>query len=122
MATLINKKIWAVVKFQFEGIHFYKDAPDEVSFLRHPHRHIFHCEVWLQQFHEDRDIEYIMLKKDLQTKFTGGDLGKMSCEMIAEEIAKYLAEQYCSILVKRKIKVFVSEDNENGCCIEYKTT
>jgi hypothetical protein len=33
-----------------------------------------------------------------------GDLGSMSCEMLAEELARYFDLSYCSVL----------EDNENG--------
>ena len=35
-------KIFVVVKTEFEGFHSWEDAPDEVSFLRNLHRHIFH--------------------------------------------------------------------------------
>jgi len=43
-----GKSIW--VRFQREGIHCYPDAAinpnlEDVAFLAHPHRHIFHFEV-----------------------------------------------------------------------------
>ncbi len=41
----IDRMIW--VTFQREGIHQYPDAPEEVAFLRHPHRHVFHLKVWI---------------------------------------------------------------------------
>ena len=57
--------IW--VTFRKEGIHKYPAAltdpklatGDEydVSFLGYPHRHIFHFKVWIEVFHDDRDIE-----------------------------------------------------------------
>ena len=54
------KMIW--VTFRKEGIHKYPDAPDGVEFLKYPHRHIFHFRVELEVFHDDRDVEFILLK------------------------------------------------------------
>ena len=42
----VKKNIW--VTFQKEGIHKYPDAPDEVDFLRYPHRHMFHFKVQIE--------------------------------------------------------------------------
>ena len=49
------------VTTQFEGVHRYKDAPDEVSFLRDYHRHIFKVKLAIEVMHNERDIEFIML-------------------------------------------------------------
>ena len=117
---MINKKIW--VTFQKEGIHCYPAAgTDEklkdVSFLAHPHRHMFHFKVYLEVFHDDRDIEFILLKRELEALYGTGTLKLdfMSCEMIAEELLAYLKDQYPD----RDITINVSEDNENGCEIVY---
>jgi len=66
-----DRKVW--VRFQKEGIHKYPVAltdpalatGDEydVSFLGYPHRHIFHFRVWIDVFHNDRDIEFIQFKR-----------------------------------------------------------
>ena len=37
---ITNRNIY--VKFTKEGIHCYPDAPEDVEFLKNPHRHIFH--------------------------------------------------------------------------------
>ena len=50
----VKKNIW--VTFQKEGIHKYPDAPDEVDFLRYPHRHMFHFKVQIEVYNDDRDI------------------------------------------------------------------
>ena len=60
-----KKMIW--VTFRKEGIHRYPAATSDpklatndeydVSFLGYPHRHIFHFNVAIQVFHDDRDIE-----------------------------------------------------------------
>jgi hypothetical protein len=69
-----NKMIW--VTFDKEGVHYYPGADtdpklatgdwDDVSFLGYLHRHIFKFRVWIEVFHDDRDIEFIQFKRWLQ--------------------------------------------------------
>jgi len=96
------------VTTQFEGQHRWKDAPDEVSFLRNWHRHIFYVTAWFTVQHSDRDLEFFIQKRKLtdlvRTQYENKKFEK-SCEMIAEEICR--SYQHC-------YKVEVSEDNENG--------
>ena len=54
------------VTFQKEGIHKYPDAPAGVEFLKYPHRHMFHFRVEIEVFHDDRDIEFILFKRELE--------------------------------------------------------
>lgn len=109
--------IWAWVTAQFEGYHQWKDAPEEVAFLRDKHRHIFHVKVYVEQFHDDRDVEFILLKRWLEEQIVDMDRENLgSCEMIAEAILGKLKE---GRLRKRAYKVEVSEDGENGALVEY---
>ena len=39
-----------------------------VSF-RYKHRHIFHFKVWIEVFHDDRDIEFIQFKRWLENLY-----------------------------------------------------
>ena len=100
-----------VVKLQVEGLHQWKGCPiEEVSFLRDRHRHMFHIEVRKRVTHNDRDIEIIMLKREI-LKYLGKqpiEFGNQSCEMIAEDLYKEFNCTYVSVL----------EDNENGAIIE----
>jgi len=102
-----------VVKARKELIHRYVDAPDEVSFLREWHRHELHIEMEVDVKHSDREIEFIMIKRELQYQL---DFNiklinvEKSCEMIAQEIAEIFAIKHPG----RKIKVSVYEDGENG--------
>ena len=112
--------IW--VTFQKEGIHKYPAAATdpklaEVSFLGNEHRHIFHFRVELEVFHDDRDVEFILLKRELESLYNTGtlQLNHMSCEMLANELAVYIKERYPS----RDIRIEVSEDGENGCRIYF---
>ncbi|MDC3266349.1 hypothetical protein OAU13_00320 [bacterium] len=117
---MIKKKIW--VTFQKEGIHCYPAAATDpklkdVAFLGNPHRHMFHFKVSLEVFHDDRDVEFILLKRELEGLYGRGTLklDYMSCEMIAEELLTYMESQYPG----RDVTINVSEDNENGCELVY---
>jgi hypothetical protein len=99
-----------IVRLQVEGLHRWKDCPiDEVSFLRDRHRHIFHIEARKRVSHNDRDVEIILFKRQLES-FLGAEpieFGDMSCEMIAEKILLEFDCDYVQVL----------EDNENGAVI-----
>ncbi len=110
--------IW--VTFQKEGIHCYPAAGDleGVEFLQHPHRHMFHFNIEIEVFHDDRDIEFILFKRELESLYNDGvlELNHKSCEMLARDILHYIVEKY----KKRDVTVSVSEDGENGGRIRYK--
>jgi hypothetical protein len=122
-----KRMIW--VTFQREGIHKYPGADTDpalatgdefdVSFLGFPHRHIFHFEVGIQVFHNDRDIEFIQFKRWLEKSFNDGlmQLDYRSCEMVSDELYDMIAIRY----PKRDIKITVSEDGENGSTVYYNT-
>jgi len=124
---VITKKSWIYVKFQREGIHKYPAAltdpklatggDDDVSFLGYPHRHMFHFKVQLEVFHDDRDVEFIQFKRELEALYSSGvmQLDYKSCEMMAQDLAKYIQTKYS----KRDLIIDISEDNENGSIIEY---
>lgn len=109
------------VTFQKEGIHCYPAAAtdpllEDVSFLASPHRHIFHFRVELEVSHNDRDVEFIQLKRWCENLYghSGAlQLNYKSCEMLAEELISLLVMCYRD----RKVKVEVSEDNENGAIL-----
>lgn len=114
------KMIW--VTFQKEGIHCYpaaleKEELADVSFLGHPHRHIFHFKVSIEVNHADRDIEFIQFKRWLESLYSSNllQLNYKSCEMISDELALFVGDRYTD----RKLIIEVSEDGENGCTCEY---
>ena len=118
------------VRFQKEGIHKYPAAATDpnlatgdeydVSFLATPHRHIFHFEVSIEVFHNDRDIEFIQFKRWLENQYSQGILALdyKSCEMISDDLYEVIATRYPD----RNIAIQVSEDNENGATIVYNTS
>jgi len=120
-----ERKIW--VTFRKEGIHMYPAAADDpalatgdeydVSFLGVPHRHIFHFRVWIDVFHNDRDIEFIQFKRWLEKLYAGGtlELNFKSCEMISDDLYLQIAARYPD----RAVWIEVAEDGENGALIKY---
>ena len=84
----VKKSIW--VTFQKEGIHKYPNAPKEVEFLKYPHRHIFKFKVQIQVYDNDRDIEFFIFKRWLESLYADDtlELDYKSCEMIADDLAK----------------------------------
>jgi len=113
--------IW--VKFSKEGLHKYPAALTDpaladVSFLGYPHRHIFKFKVAIQVFHDDRDIEFILFKRWLESLYSDGilQLDYKSCEMISDELAARINIMY----PRRDIFIKVSEDGENGSYAEYR--
>lgn len=107
------------VQTSFEDLHCWPDAPDEVAFLRNPHRHVFMVTVEMEVFHNDREVEFIMLKRKID-QFISEDLGlknlTKSCESIAERIGHYLRNEYG---FDRDLNVSVFEDGENGATIYF---
>lgn len=105
-------KMHVFCRTSFEGFHRWPDAPDEVAFLRDRHRHIFHVEAWKPVTHESRDIEFILLKREvdhiIKSKLLGGSVSFWSCESWAMFLADALGLSKC----------IVSEDGENGACCE----
>jgi hypothetical protein len=108
------------VKTHFIGFHHWPGAPQEVSFLRNLHRHIFNVRVAVWVDHSNRDVEFFILKNKVTT-IIGAKLlpllvstPSMSCEMMAEFLLDCLrkTETY-------KVRsVEVNEDGENGAVLE----
>jgi hypothetical protein len=115
-----KRQIW--VTFRKEGIHKYPAALTDprlhdVQFLGFEHRHIFHFQVWIDVFHNDRDIEFIQFKRWLENLYAQSTLtlDYKSCEMIADDLYDQIAAKFPD----RDVTISVAEDNENGCTINY---
>ena len=113
----MNIKKYIYVTFQKEGIHCYPDAPEGVEFLKHPHRHMFHFDVQIEVFHDDRDIEFILFKRELEGLYSDGilQLDYKSCEMMAMDLYTYINDKYQN----RDVILDISEDGENGARIKF---
>lgn len=104
------------IKDKFLGTHYWTGCPyKEVAFLKNEHHHDFYINICCEVKHNDRDIEFIMLriwlikfmnkfylKENEIFRFSG-----RSCEMISEDIKKNLIKDFGD----KNWKVSVSEDN-----------
>jgi len=105
---------------QLEGIHNWPNCPhEEVAYLRNNHRHMFHIKTWVDVGHDDRDVEFIIFKHQVEEYLINKygmneelgirvcEFGPMSCEMIARELIEHFNLSRCE----------VSEDGENGAIV-----
>ena len=105
-----------IVKLEIEGLHNWPDAESvfpEVGFLASMHRHKWFITAKKEVFHDDRDVEFIMFKRDIleyleheyyNFESRTHEFGAKSCEMLAKEILKEFKCNYVSVF----------EDNEIG--------
>lgn len=116
-------KTFVGIRFEVEGFHNYPDASknhgDLVKFLEQSHRHIFKFNCKKRVNHDNRDEEFILLRRKVKQYinqnfpvFESGcecyDFGSMSCEMIAKQLLKEFDFD----------SVEVSEDGENYAVVE----
>lgn len=104
------------------AFHSWPDAPDDVAYLRHQHRHLLTVRVWMPVSHGDRDIEFHQLQRAVRVLLLAllphpaqpGELqlGNRSCEHVAQ-----LLVSHCSELGGMPNRVEVWEDDENGAIL-----
>jgi len=105
-----------IVTLQVEALHCWPEAKfvlPQMSFLSDPHRHIFWITAKKRVVHEDRDVEIIQFKRELESYFKRNyfrdelnicNFEHRSCEMICKDLQEAYDLEYVSVL----------EDNENG--------
>jgi hypothetical protein len=103
--------VW--VRTQFTGFHRWKDAPDEVAFLRDWHRHVFHVRLGMQVTELDREVEFFQLKAKVDSYLAAYDGFRF--EMSCEQLAALLQRDFGAVLVE------VSEDGECGATVFLET-
>lgn len=99
-----------IINTQFPAIHNWPGCDVEgVEYLRHPHRHVFYVNIKIPVNHDDRDIEFIQFKSQVDNHvkehYYNKDLKATSCEMLCEAFMKKWPEI---------TYIRVMEDNENG--------
>lgn len=105
------------------GIHNWPDCDiKDVEFLQYPHRHMFTIRVIVNVTHENRDVEFLMLKDRifiaLDELYPRDQLGQYlfehrSCEMISDDLYGILKNEF------DVHEIMVDEDGENGSIIVY---
>jgi hypothetical protein len=96
-----------IARTQIERLHAWPSCPhEEVAYLRSSHRHVFHITAKKKVEGHDREIEFIMLKHQIEAfvKELPFNLGSASCEDLASLLVGKFQLHSCE----------VSEDGENG--------
>ena len=113
------------VKIEVPGFHCYPQASvnhnNDVSFLEERHRHKFIIRARMPVNDMNREQEFFLvqaniirlLSKDYDVSTLGMEFGSDSCEMIAENIAFKLTQEY----ELPRATVSVHEDDENGAVV-----
>jgi hypothetical protein len=115
----METKTFITVATEFTGFHQWPGAPTPVAFLRDLHRHIFGVKLSVYVNHGDREVEFFMLKKELDTFIAGtvlpclGENHSMSCEHLAGLILSEFNSREYSVK-----EVTVDEDGQNSATIE----
>lgn len=109
-------KTYIEVKNEIDLVHCYPAAPKEVEFLKNAHRHTFKISTRVQVFHDDREIEFYMLRDYLKRCFERDTfVDSISCEQLAKFAIEKVESKYGN---KRRIIVSVFEDGINGAIVD----
>ncbi len=105
-------KLYIEVNLIHEATHRWEEADTipEVSYLKNPHRHLFHIRCRKEVNHANRDIEFIQFKHQIQDHLNliwGKDWQTHSCENVAIDL---LSRFDC-------VEVAVFEDGEVGAVV-----
>lgn len=109
--------MFAKVSHRFAGIHHWPQASGKHEYLKHPHRHLFHLTVWIEQYHDNRDVEYLEFKDWIVENCMGGVMNHKSCEMMARDLLEKIRKGFAS-WTTRQVRIEVLEDGENGAYLE----
>ena len=124
----MTKKTFVYCTFQKEGYHFFPGAnvnplyatndKYDVSHLAQKHMHYFNFKVWVEVTHDNRQIEFIQLRRWLENLYSDGilELNHQSCEMMSDALFLKLTEKYPN----KEIRIDISEEGINGSYTEYK--
>lgn len=114
-----NTQTTITVRTEFEGFHFYPNAGSidpRIKFLESEHRHMFKVTAEIEVFHDDRELEFFLVKWKLNEFIKAGNQNHKSCEMIAREILGHLKATWGE---HRQMRVTVSEDGESDATVYY---
>lgn len=107
--------VWCT--FTRVGFHSWPTASEALpnrAYLGDRHRHLFHVTVEVPVLHDDRDVEFHELRDTTDAWWPeDGELGSLSCEMIAHQIGAHVLEGWRLPWVI----VAVSEDGECGATV-----
>jgi hypothetical protein len=123
----MEKKTFVYCTFQKEAYHLFPGADKnplfatgdeyDVSHLASRHMHYFNFKVWVQVMHQNRQIEFIQLRRWIENLYLNKslELNHQSCEMISDALYEKLIQKYPDM----QIRIDISEEGINGSYTEY---
>ena len=106
-------KISILIRTSFFAYHRWKDAPEEVAFLRVFHPHQFNVEAEIEVHGDNRDEEFYIVRKYID-EYINKELKdkkfEFSCEQICQQIIEHLIKKYG----KRDYIITIREDDQNA--------
>lgn len=93
-----------ITRNEIQGIHYWEGAIRPVEHLKYPHMHNFIITCKFRVTDADRQLEIILqqeaIRQYIEKRYgRPANFGKMSCEMIAEEIVLNFEKcVYCKVL------------------------
>ena len=107
----------AIVRFTFEGFHRWPAATGNRAYLADWHRHLFHVELELETFHDEREVEFHDLLT--ATRQARGRLVPYRSDLSCESMARLIGQDVGDTYPGRHLTVTVTEDGENGARITF---
>lgn len=107
-----------ILNFDIVGFHHYPQAPVEVDFLKHNHRHIFNFKVSyiVEDLNREKEIfiqEGLLQDYLFETYGVPCQFENMSCEMIAQDLLEFIMDD-------GGVWVEVLEDGKGGSRVTLK--
>lgn len=116
----MGKRTFIKVHSEIRMTHYYPGAPSAVSFLNHPHSHMFNVDAQIEVFHNDRELEFLLvedfLKDTLEDVRGRQNDTAISCEMFADLVYNRLAAKFGW----RDMVITVSEDGVASAVVIYR--
>ncbi len=86
-----------IIQLEIEGFHHYPNAPEQVEFLSHNHRHTFKIKAGYEVSDLNREKEIFIERENIREYLNESfgspcQFGAMSCEMIAKEILEFASD------------------------------
>ena len=106
------------VRWTQVGFHRWPEAPPRRDYLTSRHRHLFYFELVAPVEHNDRFIEFHDLLDFAREVITDKELGRQSCEDLAETVIDAVAADLDRQgVAPRELACTCWEDNEVGATV-----
>ena len=81
---------------------------------------MFHFKITLQVYHDDREVEFILFKRELEKQYDNGtlQLDYKSCEMMADDIADSVSRVGPYDLTILRLHILLGQARASGTSVQ----